>query len=269
VSRLAARARRLLSGASSVTPEPMRRRLVAHGASLHPSRPSEIWRPWVNTALRNWVDVDRAHAEVTACGLLPHDDRPKDWDYLTALGSILDAASRSDPILEAGAARYSILLQWLYLYGYRDLRGIDLIYDKPRQVGPIRFEGMDLTRTTFADESFAAIACLSVIEHGVDLDAYLSEAARLLRPGGLLVTSTDFWCEPVDTAGREAYGVPIRIFSRADIEAFAERADGHGLRLVGPLDLRCEEKVVTWQPHGLSYTFVNVTLRKDARAGRS
>jgi len=66
-----------------------------------------------------------------------------------------------------GAPSYTRLLPWLALYGYRDLQGIDLVWKAPARTGPIRFQPMDLTRTTFPDRSFAAIACLSVVEHGV------------------------------------------------------------------------------------------------------
>jgi SAM-dependent methyltransferase len=121
---------------------------------------------------------------------------------------------------------------------------------------------MDLTRTSFPDASFDAIACLSVIEHGVPLDAYVREMARLLKPGGLLVTSTDFWCESLDTAGQEAYGVPIRIFTPAEIEAWLAQAAEVGLVQTGPVDLGCEERVVTWARANLRYTFLNVVLEK-------
>src|SRR5437764_470272 len=70
----------------------------------------------------------------------------------------------------------------------------------------ISFVTCDLTRTPFRDQSFDVITCLSVIEHGVELEAYVREMSRLLRPGGYLITSTDFWCQPVDTAGIFPFG---------------------------------------------------------------
>ena len=121
---------------------------------------------------------------------------------------------------------------------------------------------MDLTRTTFDEASFDAVACLSVIEHGVPLDAYVREMARILKPDGLLITSTDFWCEPVDTGGQEAYGVPIRIFTPVDMEAWLAMAADAGLVPTAAVDLACDERVVTWQGVGLRYTFVNVVLEK-------
>ncbi len=117
------------------------------------------------------------------------------------------------------------------MYEYRDLVGIDMVFRGSLRGAP-SLRAWDLTATTFPDRSFAAIACLSVVEHGVDIDAYLREASRLLRPGGFLVTSTDFWCEPVDVAGREAYGGPVRIFGPADLASWVEMAAGHDLEAV-------------------------------------
>lgn len=241
----------------------LRRRLKLTAPAAPPVPPGDLWHEWVNRALRSSAEVDAAVAELGRCGLPVHADRPKNWDLLAAIGSLVETTGLADPILEMGAPRYARLLPALALLGYRDLRGIDLAHTAPLRIGPIRYEQMDLTRTSFADSSFAAIACLSVIEHGVDVDAYLREAARLLRPGGILVTSTDFWCEPVDTAGLEAYGGPVRIFGPADVSGWVERAAALGLRPVRPLDLECSERVVEWARFGLRYTFLLLLLRRE------
>lgn len=244
----------------------LRRRLIGQGASLHPSRPDDLWKRWLDAPLQTRADADAAVAAVEACGLPRHNDVPKNWDLLIALGLILERTTSSASILEMGATQYAKLLPWLYLYGYRRLRGIDLVYDAPVVLGPIRYERMDLTATTFPDASFDAIACLSVVEHGVDLGAYLREASRLLRPGGVLVTSTDFWCEPVETGGREAYGGPIRIFTPGDIEAFIVAAERYGLVGARPVALECQERVVHWDRFDLDYTFLNSVLVKTDAA---
>lgn len=238
------------------------RRLAKQGASFPPTRPDARWEAWVNRALVDRAQADAAVAEITRCGLPPHNDHPKNWDLLVALGEILARTRPADPVLEMGAPRYSRLLPWLALYEYRELVGIDLVFEEPIREGPIRYEPMDLTATTFPDGSFAAIACLSVVEHGVDIERYLAEASRLLRPGGVLVTSTDFWCEPVDVEGKEAYGGPVRIFGPGDLAEWVDIAARHGLDPERPLDLRCSERVVSWERMGLQYTFANLVLRR-------
>ena len=76
--------------------------------------------------------------------------------------------------------------------------------------------------------------------------------------------STDFWCEPLDVEGKEAYGTPVRIFVPDDIRSFVEKAQAAGFRLDGSLDLRCRDRVVTWDRVGLGYTFMNIVLRKPS-----
>jgi len=238
-----------------------RRLLESRGGRFPPSTPAPIWQPWVNAALLSRADYERAIAELERCGLPPHPDPPKNWDALVALGLVLAETDASASVLDAGAAPYSTLLPWLSMLGYERLWGIDLAERATRRLGPIVYERGDVTRTRFPDDMFDAVTCLSVIEHGVDLDAYLAETARILRSGGLLVMSTDYWSEPVDTRGRSAYGAPLTIFGPRAIEALVERAGEHGFAPLVPLDLRTGERAVEWREHRLRYTFVTVALR--------
>jgi SAM-dependent methyltransferase len=132
---------------------------------------------------------------------------------------------------------YSVLLPWLSLYGYRNLIGINLTFGKKVRRGPIRYEYGDITKTRFPAASFDAIACLSVIEHGVDVDLYFREMSRLLKPGALLITSTDYYDSPVETFGLKAFGVPIHVFGPKEIVQALETASSHGLEPVAELSL--------------------------------
>ncbi len=236
------------------------RQRLTWGGGVFPPRPPR--RLWINTTLKSPAEVTAAIAEVRACGLPPNGDAPKNWDAITALGLVLRRTSPAARVLDAGAPLYSVVLPWLYMFGYTRLWGIDLTFDRPLRRGPIRYERGDLTRTRFPDQSFDAVTCLSVIEHGVPVEPYLAEMARLLRPGGLLVTSTDYWVDPVDTRGQAAFGVPIKVFSRKAMEAFLDAAALRGFRPIQPVDLECGEKVVRWEPYGLEYTFVTVALER-------
>lgn len=216
----------------------------------------------VNTVLRGRAEIDAAVAETERLGLPPVWDAPKSWDALGALHEVLSRTGPRARVLDAGAEYYSQILRWLYLYGYRDLTGVNLVFERPVRCGPIRLEPGDITATRFADGQFDAVTCMSVIEHGVDLAAYFAEMARILRPGGVLVTSTDYFAEPTDTRGRHAYGGPIRVFDRRDMEAAFSLAAEHGLRLTGPVDLESEERCVHWAEHNLRYSFLIWTMTR-------
>ncbi len=219
--------------------------------------------PWHNAVLLTHQEVQSAAEQVQKLGLPAlYHDVSKTWDSLAALDCILKTTERNARILDAGAELYSLVLPWLYLYGYRNLVGINLVFKRPLRRGPVRYEYGDITRTRFENGSFDAITCLSVIEHGVDTDAFFKEAARLLKPGGTLITSTDYYSEPVETRSQSAYGVPIRIFTRDDITSMLNGAREYGLEPTGDINLDCQEKPVTWLAFQLDYTYAIFTLRK-------
>jgi SAM-dependent methyltransferase len=216
----------------------------------------------MNGVLKTQAEVDAAVAEASRLRLPPCADAAKTWDTLGALQEVLRSTRPDARVLDAGAELYSRLLPWLYLYGYRNLIGNNLVFDRVIQYGSIRYEPGDITATRFSDAHFDAITCLSVIEHGVDLEKYFREMARILKPGGVLVTSTDYFEQPTDTGGKSAYGVPIRVFNRADMTRAFEAAQLAGLDLKGPVDLSAGERVVHWSVHDLRYSFIVFSMRR-------
>jgi glycosyltransferase involved in cell wall biosynthesis/SAM-dependent methyltransferase len=217
------------------------------------------------------TDILRTHHEYEAavreCRRLRvplHPDRPKNWDALGAVSTIVNRLGTEIRVLDAGSARYSPVLPWLRLLGVRRLVGNNLEFRRVRTHGPVRFEPGDITQTDYPTGSFDAVTCMSVIEHGVPLPAFAAETARILRPGGVLIVSTDYDQEPPATAGLSAYGVPVHIFGPSEIRAFVAEADRHGLRLLGELVLEHAERPVHWKRVGLDYTFIRLSFERTA-----
>lgn len=220
--------------------------------------------PWHNAVLQTIDERNAAIRQAKQLGLPVVNDLPKNWDSLAALDCILANTKPKGKILDAGAELYSMILPWLFLFGYRDLEGINLVFDKNKPVrrGPITYKYGDITRTSYNSNTFDAITCLSVIEHGVAVRDYFREMSRILKPGGMLITSTDYWQMPVDTRGQKVYGVPVHVFTKDEITSFLDIARSFDLILTGPLTLSCSDKVVHWDMVDLDYTFIVFTLRK-------
>jgi len=215
-----------------------------------------------NATLKSRAEAQQAFENAVSLHLPRHRTPEKNWDHLAAVSTILSQTSPSARILDAGAEFYSNVLPALFLYGYRNLYAVNLSFTDPARRGPIRYVPGDLTNTSFLDESFDAITCLSVIEHGVPFEPYFREMHRLLKPGGLLITSTDYYPTPIDTRGLVAHGSPIKIFSMPEIQSALALARGMRLNLTGDIDLDCDEKPIRWEPYGLEYSFVIFTLQK-------
>ncbi|MGN7248323.1 methyltransferase domain-containing protein [Janibacter anophelis] len=231
--------------------------------------PTSVTPTGVLTDAATWR---RATDEAKRLRLPLHRDLPKNWDALGAVGAVLelvDDGTRSARVMDAGSARYSPVLPWLRLYGFGaaagSLIGINLEFGDQVTRDGVVFRYGDVTDTGLPSGHLDAITCMSVIEHGVPLEGFLAESARLLRPGGILCVSTDYDQDPPDTTGKVIYGSQVRIFSPQEIRDLVETADRHGLELVGTLDdatLSHTERPVHWSRVDLDYTFILLTFRK-------
>jgi SAM-dependent methyltransferase len=203
--------------------------------------------------------------ECRRLGLPLHHQREKNWDALGAVGAILSRTDSSAAILDAGSARYSPVLPWFRLYGYSRLTGVNLEFSRETRHGPVVFRRGNITDTDFGDGSLDAVTCMSVVEHGVPIDPFLTEMARVIRPGGLLCVSTDYARNPPPTTGLTAYGQPVKIFGPEGVLLMVETAAGLGLKLVGTLDLDHSELPVYWKRMDLRYTFILLTFERVSR----
>jgi SAM-dependent methyltransferase len=218
--------------------------------------------PLPNGALKTRAEWQQALEAAKAARLPLHRGDEKNWDHLAAVFAILGSTTTSARVLDAGAEFYSNVLPALFAYGYHNLYGINLSFTGESRRGPIRYLPGDITRTIFPEAYFDAVACMSVIEHGVPLEGYFREMHRVLKAGGLLITSTDYYPTAVDTEDKTAHGAAIKVFTRGEIQAILRLALEIGFESTGEVDLECSEQPVRWEQFNLDYSFVIFTLRK-------
>lgn len=95
---------------------------------------------------------------------------------------------------------------------------------KRRGVGAV---AADASRLPFADESVDAVIVLDALHHMANPDGVVTEAARVLRPGGVLViqefdpTTIRGWAL---VAGEHALGMDSVFFAPGDLEAMVRGA---------------------------------------------
>ena len=193
--------------------------------------------------------------------LIPFGDPLKSWDILQTVEFIERHHPRTARVLDVGAYNSEILPS-LHRLGFGSLTGIDLNPDVRKMPfqDRIRYEIGDLLHSPFPSCSFDVITAISVIEHGFDPPALLSELSRLLAPGGSFLASFDYWPEKIDTTGQLFFGLDWRIFSKEEIQAFVAQAEAYGFACDEPLSFEASERPVHCADR--DYTFGWMALTK-------
>lgn len=232
----------------------------------------------INSILKNSREIEDAAFEFDKAAIYISAGA-KAWDMWKAFDFIRCHQKKDAFILDVGTFK-SRMLEVLYCDGYRNLYGCDIggvewsrplflylrrrrFWDLARwlcQKGPIHLSRQDLQKTKYAASQFDCITSISVIEHGVDSRSYLKEMSRLLKPGGYLITSCDYWPESISTVNYLPYGLSWNIQSQKDIEGLIILAGDYNLIPVEPMDFTCGEPIVKWNER--EYTFAFLVLKK-------
>jgi SAM-dependent methyltransferase len=203
-----------------------------------------------------------------------HVDPIKNWD-LVQISRVLERLKEKAWILDVGCgASSSSVLRFLYHSGFLHSIGIDIsipIEDRLTQLGimvrdrltylPYRLMRQNVTRTKFSDNLFDFIICLSVIEHGLDLESFMKEINRILKTDGILYLSTDYWEPKIETNGIKPFGLDWKIFSKSEIIDLVGIIENNGFVLSQTSIPINKNEVVHWK--GKNYTEISLLIRKS------
>lgn len=132
------------------------------------------------------------------------------------------------------------------------------------QLQTITLKKADIQNLPFEDNFFHVITCLSVIEHGVDVERFIREASRVLKTNGLLYISIDYWCEKIDTSSIYPFSTSfgeMKVFTPEDIKKEVIPAlSSYGMELLKEPTFDCKNKTITWM--GTNYTFFSLAAIK-------
>jgi 2-polyprenyl-3-methyl-5-hydroxy-6-metoxy-1,4-benzoquinol methylase len=162
-----------------------------------------------------------------------HPDPYKRFFYGSRFRAVLDALDPhpGEEILEVGCGSgyYTRELARLGAVVTATEYAPSALAQARRNVGEVAdFRLEDAQRLSFADASFDKVLSSEVIEHVPDPERAVSEASRVLRPGGLLVVSTPSRLSPLNLA----YGLKRRIRGYAFNEHLHEFTPGSFRRLL-------------------------------------
>jgi SAM-dependent methyltransferase len=218
--------------------------------------------------LHSWNEIGEATKLLARQGLPHHSDTAKNWD-LALLYELVQSRPKEARLVDLGCGGLAAL-KLLHAAGLSELHGVDLAIPlaarvsqmTPFSVYPFSLHRGDITGTKFEPASFDVASCISVIEHGVDTARFVAEASRILKPGGHLFVTTDYWEDEIDVRpGTRPFGLPWTPFSKAGITRLIQQAGAAGLSLLVEEPVPpCGDRCISW--NGCEYTFICVVLKR-------
>jgi len=224
--------------------------------------------------LQGWQEIGDSILTLQSEGLPTHATAQKNWDHYL-LYDALASTGKQAAIADLGCGEGHTLVL-LHALGFKNLFGVDFqinwklkarrflsMWREKTLKPPFNLRAGDIIKTPYRSDFFDVAISISTIEHGVDAESFLAEAHRILKPGGLLFITTDYWEEKIATDdSRLAFGLPWQVFCREQIEMIVKTADKIGLSACDKTTIpACSERPVFWQSS--NYTFIAMLFKKS------
>lgn len=209
----------------------------------------------MNFFLKSMAQIHEATKYLEENGMIQSGISCKNWEIYNVVpyfadGNWIDLGSDGSVVLE-NLVKKNIL-------GMKC--GVDLAYteDVVSPPGIVLSKG-DLMATPFPDGFFDFATSLSVIEHEVNFSKFAKEVSRILKSGGHLFVSFDYWTPKPLYEKRKLYKLDWNILDKRDVLELIDVLEENGMEIVGDIDWTTQDAVINdtyCSPvQGVSYTF--------------
>lgn len=225
------------------------------------SQENKLFTPVIKM-LRNKTEIGLSSENILKLGVMSHHDEQKNWDLSLSLEQVQKLSNRSK-ILDAGSGSKAVFANAAQSLGAFKIYACD-IQDYPGK--NINFTNQDMSATNYKSNFFDLVACHSVIEHGVSIEKFFIEMFRIIKKGGCLIISTDFWPVYEDHSSKYPYGennAPMKLFNNESIQDLLLIASNTGWII--PTYKKYEPftpRPVYWERMDSHYTFIWMMLVK-------
>ena len=207
-------------------------------------------------------EIEYSSMRLRSMGLKGHHDKAKNWDLYLSVRNC-QSRDKASNILDAGSGSKAVFAKSMADLGFRNVFACDL---QDIRVQQIQSSKCDIVQTPYEDNFFSAIACLSVVEHGVDLERFAKEMYRICKKGGELMISTDFWPQEEDHSNKYPYGKdmpPMKLFNNKSMQEFFAilRSVGWELPEFTPFSTPISRPIY-WERMQASFTFIWFKAKK-------
>lgn len=137
----------------------------------------------VSQTVKNWRELPTGHGGGALIPTIIPIEQPE-MEYQLTYPKILEIGSLN---INGSMREYNFInsnIPWRQMIGNQEYIGIDLVY------GPDVDYKMDAHDLLFKEGGFDLVICLDMLEHDSDIKKTLTEAYRVLKPGGLLLVTT-------------------------------------------------------------------------------
>ena len=210
------------------------------------------------------------------------------WEYVAAIVfsevHLVPGIKKDLRVCDAGSGMRSRFTHYLGALGF-DTHGFDMHVSGTKKLpfgNTVTYHPMSMVDIKFPDSHFDYVFCMSSIEHvnappkfvieGFDFDIGDTEAmlelCRILKPGGVLVVTTDYAKEYIQPPGPVKSGSRNGCHRVYDWGTLLDRLINpavreHGMRLWGGFESECDWKNIhKIEPVGWPYTEFIFTLKK-------